>query len=127
MTAKIFFLTLFCLMFNFSMFGFAQVDSVDVDKFDELRNQGYTIIDVRTAEEFGEGHIESAVLINLHSSDFLDRINSLDKSGRYLVYCRSGRRSAKAVQIMLDAGIREALNLSGGIIAWKNAGKSVVN
>ncbi len=109
------------------MFGFAQVDSVDVDKFDELRNQGYTIIDVRTAEEFGEGHIESAVLINLHSSDFLDRINSLDKSGRYLVYCRSGRRSAKAVQIMLDAGIREALNLSGGIIAWKNAGKSVVN
>ena len=86
MTAKIFFLTLFCLMFNFSMFGFAQVDSVDVDKFDELRNQGYTIIDVRTAEEFGEGHIESAVLINLHSSDFLDRINSLDKSGRLTGY-----------------------------------------
>ncbi len=109
------------------MFGFAQVDSVDVEKFDELRNQGYSIIDVRTDEEFGEGHIETAVLINLHSSDFIDKINALDKSGRYLVYCRSGRRSAKAVQIMLDAGIKEALNLSGGIIAWKKAGKTVVN
>lgn len=127
MAVKIFFLTLSFLMFNFGMFGFAQVDSVDVDKFEELKNQGYTIVDVRTAEEFGEGHIDAAVLINLHSSDFIDKINSLDKSGRYLVYCRSGRRSAKAVQIMLDAGIKDALNLSGGIIAWKKAGKTVVN
>ncbi len=127
MAVKIFFLTLSFLMFNLGMFGFAQVDSVDVDKFEELKNQGYTIIDVRTAEEFGEGHIDAAVLINMHSSDFIDKINALDKSGRYLVYCRSGRRSAKAVQIMLEAGIKEALNLSGGIIAWKKAGKTVVN
>jgi rhodanese-related sulfurtransferase len=114
-------------MFNLKMFGMVQADSVDVNKFDDLRKSGYTVIDVRTQEEFDEGHIEGAVLINLHAADFKDKINALDKAGKYLVYCRSGRRSGKAVLMMNEIGINDALNLIGGITAWKSAGKPVVN
>ncbi|MDD5361841.1 MAG: rhodanese-like domain-containing protein [Ignavibacteria bacterium] len=114
-------------MFNLKLFGMAEADSVDVNKFDELRNSGYTVIDVRTQEEFDESHIEGAVLINLHAADFKDKINALDKAGKYLVYCRSGRRSSKAVLVMNELGINSTAHLIGGIIAWKSAGKPVVN
>lgn len=127
MSKKIFFALLLSLMFNLKLFGLAAADSVDVDKFDALRSEGYTIIDVRTQEEYSEGHIEGAVLINIFSPDFKDKISALDKNGKYLVYCRSGKRSNRAVLFMIEAGIKEALNLTGGIIAWKNAGKPVVN
>jgi phage shock protein E len=127
MVQRIIFITLLSVMFNLKLFGMGQADSVDVNKFDDLRKSGYTVIDVRTQEEFDEGHIEGAVLINLHAADFNDKINALDKAGKYLVYCRSGRRSNKAVLMMNEIGINDALNLIGGITAWKAAGKPVVN
>ena len=127
MAKKIFFIILLPLMFNFRLFGMVQADSVDAEKFDELRKTGYVVIDVRTQEEFNEGHIEGAVLINIHAADFKDKINALDKTGKYLVYCRSGKRSNRAVLMMNEIGINDALNLIGGITAWKSAGKPVVN
>ncbi len=127
MYKRIFFVILLPLMFSMRLFGKAQADSVDVEKFDKLRSEGYTIIDVRTQEEYGEGHIEGAVLINIYAPDFKEKISALDKNGKYLVYCRSGNRSNRAAIYMNETGIKEALNLIGGIIAWKKAGKPVVN
>lgn len=130
MCKKIFFLIIILflpLMFNLKLFAMHKADSVDVDKFDELRKQDYTIIDVRTQEEYNDGHIEGAVLINFFSPDFKDKIAELDKKGKYIVYCRSGGRSAKAILYMNEIGIKEALNLTGGINAWIKAGKPVVN
>ena len=77
-------------------------------------------------EEFNEEHIEGAVLINIYSPDFNDRINSLDKNCKYLVYCRSGNRSNKAAIRMNEISIKTAYNLLGGIIALKKAGKKTV-
>lgn len=114
-------------MFNNTLFAAGKADSIDVDKFDELRKEGYTVIDVRTQEEYDDGHVEGAILINLYSSDFKDKIAALDKDGKYLVYCRSGVRSLKAASYMNDAGIKNVLHLSGGIIAWKRANKPLVN
>ena len=80
------------------------------------------IIDVRTPEEFAEGYIENAINIDFYAETFRDDINQLDRSQTYLVYCRSGRRSADALGIMAELGFKEAYNLLGGIIDWKAAG-----
>ena len=85
-------------------------------------NPDFAIIDVRTPEEFAESHIENAINIDFYSETFRDDINRLDKNKTYLIYCRSGRRSASALGIMAELGFKEAYNLLGGIIDWKAAG-----
>lgn len=68
-------------------------------------------INVRTPEEFAEGHSEGAVNIDLNSPDFPQMIATLDQSGTYAVYCRSGNRSAKAAQFMADNNFANVTNL----------------
>jgi len=118
-------LTIFVIMFNFNLFG-AVADSIKVDQVDELKAQGYIIIDVRTAEEFSEGHIQDAILINIYDPNFKTKIGELDKNGKYLMFCRSGNRSGKAVLQMTQMGFIDVLNIAGGIIAWQRAGKPLV-
>ncbi len=90
-------------------------------------NADFVIIDVRTAEEFAEGHIENAVNIDYYASTFESDIHALDKDKVYLIYCRSGNRSGKALDIMEDLGFQEVYDLGGGIVAWINAGLPTVN
>jgi len=85
-------------------------------------NPDFAIIDVRTPEEFAEGHLENATNIDFYSQTFRDKINQQDKDKTYLIYCRSGKRSASALEIMAELGFREAYNLLGGIIDWQAAG-----
>ena len=118
-------LTIFVFMFNFNLFG-AVADSIKVDQVEELIAQGYIVIDVRTAEEFSEGHIQDAILINIYDSNFKTKIGELDKNGKYLMFCRSGSRSGKAVLQMTQMGFKDVLNIAGGIIAWQRAGKPLV-
>ncbi|MGB0306012.1 MAG: rhodanese-like domain-containing protein [Flavobacteriaceae bacterium] len=78
------------------------------------------VLDVRTEEEFESGYIPNAKNIDLRmGSGFIDEINSLDKSKSYYVYCRSGARSAQAVQLMRDLGFNKTYNLLGGILEWE--------
>ena len=91
-------------------------------------NQGkpdFVIIDVRTPEEFAEGHIENAINIDYYSDAFRDNINQLDKNKTYLIYCRSGNRSGKALDIMEELDFLEAYNILGGITAWQAEGLPV--
>ena len=84
------------------------------------------VLDVRTTQEFNEGHIENAININVESDTFLSQIESLDKSKSYAVYCRSGRRSADAVAKMANQNFTSLTNLNGGTIDWTNAGFALV-
>lgn len=63
-----------------------------------------TVVDVRTPEEFAMGHLDGAVNISLTSGNFEQEIQSLDPTGKYIIYCRTGNRSAQAVDIMTDLG-----------------------
>lgn len=67
--------------------------------------QGATVIDVRTPEEHDAGHVEGARLIDIQGSGFDAEIATLDPSVTYVVYCRSGNRSAVAAQRMTEAGL----------------------
>ena len=78
------------------------------------------ILDVRTEDEFGEGNIPNAINIDIHKGQgFIYKLEELDKSKTYYVYCRSGARSGQACKIMNELGFEKAYNLVGGILGWQ--------
>lgn len=88
-------------------------------------NPNFILLDVRTPAEYDESHIEGSILINYQSSDFNDKVQELDKNKTYLVYCRSGMRSAASVDIMMKTGFENVYNIVGGIMGWENCGLPV--
>ena len=82
-------------------------------------NPSFLIIDVRTPGEFASGYIESALNIDYYSQNFREELNELDKGKTYLIYCRSGNRSGKALSMMKELAFREVYNMLGGIVQWK--------
>ncbi len=106
--------------------GRQDVRLVSVNEADALAvDPNVTVIDVRTPEEFAEGHLERASLLNFHDADFQKRLAELDRSGDYLIYCRSGNRSGQTAVMMKDLGFKKVSDVAGGIIAWGEAGKSL--
>jgi rhodanese-related sulfurtransferase len=74
---------------------------------------GRVVIDVRTPAEYASGHLAGAQNIDVEAADFGTRIAALDKGGAYLVYCRSGRRSAIAAGQMATAGFTDIVDAGG--------------
>jgi rhodanese-related sulfurtransferase len=87
---------------------------------------GLIILDVRTPEEFAEGHLEGARMIDFYTDDFADRVAELDPDVPYLVYCRSGSRSGQTVAIMEELGFTDVADVDGGIMSWLDAGLPTV-
>jgi rhodanese-related sulfurtransferase len=73
------------------------------------------ILDVRTPEEIAEGYIQGAVFADFKAEDFRDKIQELDKTADYVVHCRSGQRSEKAIEIMAELGFTGSLVNGGGM------------
>lgn len=76
------------------------------------------LLDIRTPNEYNQGHIPNAVLMNIYDPSFAEDIQSLDRNKNYYLYCRSGNRSYYAGQLMLKFGFRKVYNLSSGILDW---------
>ncbi len=89
-------------------------------------NQNFVILDVRTPEEFDEESIENAININYYDDDFRAELNKLDKNKTYLVHCKSGRRSAMALDVMEELNFKVVYNMLGGIAGWKQEGLPTV-
>ena len=107
--------------------GQQNFENAEVQQFAELiADSNVVVLDVRTAAEFAEGHIQGAVLIDQGQSDFMEKAKAtLPADKTIAVYCRSGRRSANAAGRLADAGYK-CVNLKGGIIAWKKANMPVI-
>ncbi|MEM8745438.1 MAG: rhodanese-like domain-containing protein [Actinomycetota bacterium] len=80
------------------------------------------VLDVRTAEEFADGHIEGAVMLDFYRDDFAEQIAALDRDVPYVIYCRSGNRSGQTRQLMADLGFEAVDDVDGGVISWAEAG-----
>ena len=80
------------------------------------------ILDVRTAKEFADGHVAGAVNIDVNQTDFTQKIDELDRSKTYIVCCRLGIRSRKAVGIMSAKGFKNLYNVSDGFAGWSKNG-----
>ncbi|RED43819.1 rhodanese-related sulfurtransferase [Winogradskyella eximia] len=81
------------------------------------------LVDVRTPKEHDEIHIVNSQNIDFMSPTFDDDISKLDKKKPVILYCKSGRRSAKCAKKMKDAGFEKIYDLDGGISKWKHSDK----
>lgn len=92
----------------------------------ENREQGCLVIDVRTPDEYAEGHIEGAINIDYFSPGFKEKIQALDRGRPYVIYCKQGVRGGKTLEIMKGCGFNRVVNIRGGIILWRSAGLPTV-
>ena len=97
-------------------------ENADVKAFAQLiQEPEVQLVDVRTIEEFTDGHLEGAVNIDVKQENFIEMAKKqLSTNKSVAVYCRSGRRSANAASLLSDIGYR-VVNLKGGYIAWTDA------
>jgi len=84
----------------------------------------FIMLDVRTAEEYAQGHIKGAILIPVQVLE--TRLAEVPKNKQVYVYCHSGTRSARAATMLAKHGFSNIENVVGGIEAWKGAGYPVV-
>lgn len=92
-----------------------EITSIEAKKL--LENKEYVFLDVRTLEERALKKINDSLHIDIYDENFENEVLKLDKSKKYVVYCRSGGRSSGAVNFMNSNGFK-AINLVGGMLNW---------
>ena len=89
------------------------------------RQADVVILDVRTPAEYEAGHLQGARLLDIYAADFQERLQALDPTKPYLVYCAVGGRSREASQLMGRLGFQQVYDASEGVAALKTAGVPV--
>ncbi|MBX7253284.1 MAG: rhodanese-like domain-containing protein [Candidatus Promineofilum sp.] len=99
-------------------------DDVDVETVAAIRqNPAVFLLDVREPDEYAAGHIPSITLIP--SGEVADRLAELPRDKEIIVTCRTGNRSAQVASMLRDQGFTNVHNMTGGIVAWQEAGYPV--
>lgn len=124
---KTFLLTTLLLLLPILMFAADPAKHVKADEAAKIIAEGKTaIIDVRTPDEFKDGHIKGAKNIDTMSKDFEAQLGKLDKTQPTLVHCQAGGRSTRALPILEKLGFTNLIHLDDGFGGWETAGKPVV-
>jgi rhodanese-related sulfurtransferase len=102
----------------------ATLDAVTPEQAAEVlaENPDAILLDIRTPEEFASERIAGSENVDFYAADFADRLATLDRSETYVVYCRSGNRSAAAMDVFADLGFETVYEVDGGIVSWVAAG-----
>jgi len=96
--------------------GAVTLDGVRLITPDEARAlilEQAVVIDVRNADEFAAGHVRGALNLSLENGDLESRLPTLEKDATYVLYCRSGNRSAQAAALMREAGFMHVGDAGG--------------
>jgi thioredoxin len=100
--------------------GQIKLDAVDFDmQIKQTANP--QILDVRTPNEYSNGHIENSRNLNIYANDFNQKLDLLNKSDTIFVYCKAGGRSSDASRRLVAKGFKNVYDLNGGILKWKRA------
>lgn len=83
------------------------------------------LVDVRTPEEFNEGHLKDAININYQGNSFMQEVDKLDKTRPTFVYCQSGGRSSESCNYMANHGFKALYELKGGFGIWTAMNKPI--
>ncbi len=102
------------------------VENISVEEVYEIMNsdEDYILLDVRTPEEFSEGHLEGALHIPVNELE--GRLGELSKDKPIIVYCKSGGRSSTAADLLVENSFTQIYNMSGGITEWMSKNYPVV-
>ena len=95
------------------------------DLLEVVGGSDVVVLDVRTPAEFAEGHVPGSLNIDLSSPSFAEDIEALPKDATYVVYCRSGNRSAQAASLMAEAGFTSVYDVDAGPATLAEAGVPV--
>ena len=79
------------------------------------------VIDIRTASEIDQGHIEGAIFADFYATDFAEKLAKLDRDQAYIVHCNSGGRSSKALSTFENLGFTNITHMDGGVKGWMKA------
>jgi rhodanese-related sulfurtransferase len=93
---------------------------------DAIKQKEVQLIDIRTQGEYSAGHIKNAINIDFYSSDFIKRINQLNKSKPLYIYCASGNRSGQALIKISTLKFNELADLQGGLHSWESSRKEII-
>ncbi|GGM75656.1 thioredoxin [Dyadobacter beijingensis] len=117
-------LTTILLSLPFALHAQKQITTEEFEK--QLAKSGSAqLLDVRTPEEYEEGHLAKAANVDYKSPDFKEKIAKLDKNKPVFVYCLSGGRSAAAATALHENGFNEVYDMKGGYLKWNTSGKAV--
>ena len=90
------------------------------------KDKKIVVLDVRTAEEFRDGHIKGAINIDIRQPDALSKIDKLNHNTKYIVHCRTNRRSKTAVDHMVQSGFKTVYQIMDGYNGWSQNGLAIV-
>lgn len=98
-----------------------EINIISIEEFREAINNENSIqlVDVRTLEEYQAGHLKNAKNICVTEDDFQEKAQQLNKNEPIYLYCRSGKRSARAAEILKEMGFTEIYDMDGGFINWQ--------
>ena len=112
-------------IFSCELLSSPEINIISESDFIELQDSDYTLIDVRTQDEFDLGHIDSAINLDFYSDSFQNDILSLPKNETIVLYCRTNNRSSKTAAILQENGYRDILVIKGGITEWVKNGNDI--
>ena len=118
----------FSLIFVFSceFLSTTEVNIISDNQFLEMQDTDYTLIDVRTTEEYQSGHIQNALNFDFYSESFQKDILTLEKNSQIILYCRTQNRSTKTADFLKEKGYRDIKVIEGGITSWVKNGNDLV-
>lgn len=95
-------------------------ENITPDEFKEIRekDENAVVIDCRTKAEVDMGHLDHDIHLDIMDPTIRQKVEELDKTKSYLIYCRSGNRSGSLCNYMASQGFGKLYNLAGGIISW---------
>lgn len=97
-----------------AMFAVASLTACSTAEAIDMKSVA-AVIDVRTPEEVAAGHLHGSLHIDIQGSDFASKMNELDKSANYVIYCRSGNRAGSAIDWMTENGFTGTLTNAGSL------------
>lgn len=101
------------------------VTTMSIIEFDPDKLKKSVLVDVRTPEEFAEGHLPNAINVDVKNENFIEKVSEIKKKEPVYLYCKSGMRSKKAAEILDSLGYKKIFNLDGGFLTWSKANNIV--
>ena len=106
------------LMLSVICVGCAQSKGKRITEFSQNDIDSGILVDVRTLEEYSSGHLDNAVNINWFDTDFVKKVDTIQRNKPIYVYCKKGGRSAKAAHVLDSLGFKKVIDLEGGYDAY---------
>lgn len=95
---------------------------ISAEKLIELKEDGVKVVDIRTKEEYDQGHLPEVIHIDFLEDGFLERMKKEGVSEPVIIHCASGGRSAKAAKMLKEAGFKQVYDYTGGFKDWSSKG-----